>query len=152
MLIALEQRPFPVEQRPHGKRLREISVRLGLVVGRFGCRYLSLFVGVHGEQHVMIKTMFPIVAMPPEIQIDFGALRKPELHLLLCERDRTVLNDLMFAGQTDLGWCLIKMFEACGLATHIKTPADLPPRPGLRPLPAVDGRSPALGTLPGNRQ
>src|SRR6266436_6241186 len=40
----------------------------------------------------------------------------------------------LFPGQTDLGWCLIKVFEACGLATHIKTPADLPMRPGLRRL------------------
>ena len=58
----------------------------------------------------------------------------------------------LFAGQTDLGWCLIKAFEACGLATHIKIPADLPPRPGLRRLPAVDARSPVLGDLEGKRQ
>jgi fatty-acid desaturase len=40
----------------------------------------------------------------------------------------------LFPGQTDLGWCLIKTFEAAGLATNIKTPDDLAPRDGLRRL------------------
>jgi stearoyl-CoA desaturase (delta-9 desaturase) len=38
----------------------------------------------------------------------------------------------LFPGQLDLGWILIRAFAACGLATNIKTPADLPARPGLR--------------------
>jgi fatty-acid desaturase len=40
----------------------------------------------------------------------------------------------LFPGQTDLGWLLIRLFEACGLASNVKTPADLPDRPGLRRL------------------
>jgi stearoyl-CoA desaturase (delta-9 desaturase) len=47
-------------------------------------------------------------------------------------------------GQLDLGWWLIKCLEAVGLATNIKTPADLPPRPGLRRLPSADRGFPAL--------
>jgi stearoyl-CoA desaturase (delta-9 desaturase) len=38
----------------------------------------------------------------------------------------------LFSGQADLGWLLIRAFVACGLATNVKTPAELPPRPGLR--------------------
>jgi hypothetical protein len=45
----------------------------------------------------------------------------------------------LFPGQTDLGWWLIKTFEACGPATNIKTPADLPFRPALRRLPEASG-------------
>jgi fatty-acid desaturase len=44
----------------------------------------------------------------------------------------------LFPGQTDLGWCLIKTLAACGLAWDIKTPADLPPRRGLRRLPETN--------------
>jgi fatty-acid desaturase len=40
----------------------------------------------------------------------------------------------LFPGQTDLGWWLIRTFEAAGLATNIKTPDDLAPRDGLRRL------------------
>jgi fatty-acid desaturase len=40
----------------------------------------------------------------------------------------------LFPGQIDLGWWLIKMFEQAGLATNIKTPDNLPLRPGLRRL------------------
>ena len=42
----------------------------------------------------------------------------------------------LLPGQIDLGWWLIKAFEAAGLATNIKTPDDLAPRPGAR---RVDG-------------
>jgi fatty-acid desaturase len=46
----------------------------------------------------------------------------------------------LFPGQTDLGWWLIKIFEACGLATNVKTPENLPFRSALRRLPrAGDG-------------
>jgi fatty-acid desaturase len=38
----------------------------------------------------------------------------------------------LFPGQTDLGWWLIKTFEAVGIATDIKTPDNLAPRDGLR--------------------
>ena len=37
----------------------------------------------------------------------------------------------LFPGQFDLGWVLIKTFEALGLASHIIQPGDLPPRPEL---------------------
>jgi fatty-acid desaturase len=40
----------------------------------------------------------------------------------------------LFPGQIDLGWWLIKTFEALGLATNLRTPDDLPRRPGLRRL------------------
>jgi len=40
----------------------------------------------------------------------------------------------LFPGQTDLGWWLIRTFEALGLATDIKTPDNLQPRAGLRRL------------------
>jgi hypothetical protein len=53
----------------------------------------------------------------------------------------------LFPGQIDLGWWLIKAFEATGLATNIKTPADLPRRPGLRRLVDPEhGNSAALRT------
>jgi len=45
----------------------------------------------------------------------------------------------LFPGQIDLGWWLIKTFEACGLATNIKTPENLPFRPGLRRLAHAGG-------------
>ena len=41
----------------------------------------------------------------------------------------------LFPGQTDLGWWLIRGFEAAGLASNIKTPRNLQPRDGLRRLP-----------------
>ena len=53
----------------------------------------------------------------------------------------------LFPGQIDLGWWLIKTFEALGLAWQIRTPADLPERPGLRRLPSVEPHPPALVTL-----
>lgn len=40
----------------------------------------------------------------------------------------------LFPGQVDLGWWLIKTFEVLGVATNIKTPANLPERPELRRL------------------
>jgi len=48
----------------------------------------------------------------------------------------------LFPGQIDLGWMLIKVFEALGLATNIKTPDTLPSRPELRRLPNIRGASP----------
>jgi fatty-acid desaturase len=55
----------------------------------------------------------------------------------------------LFPGQIDLGWWLIKGFEAAGLATHIKTPPDLPRRPGLRRLvDPENGNSAALRAYP----
>ncbi len=47
----------------------------------------------------------------------------------------------LFPGQTDLGWSVIKLFEALGLAWDIVTPGDLPNRPALRRL-AGHGRAP----------
>ena len=38
----------------------------------------------------------------------------------------------LLPGQVDPGWWLIRIFEALGLATGIRTPEDLPPRPELR--------------------
>jgi fatty-acid desaturase len=40
----------------------------------------------------------------------------------------------LLPGQIDLGWWLIKTFEAAGLASNIKTPRNLTPRMGLRRL------------------
>jgi stearoyl-CoA desaturase (delta-9 desaturase) len=45
----------------------------------------------------------------------------------------------LLPGQLDLGWWLIKAFEACGLAWDVKTPANLPMREGLRQLPQASG-------------
>jgi stearoyl-CoA desaturase (delta-9 desaturase) len=45
----------------------------------------------------------------------------------------------LFPGQFDLGWWLIRGFERLGLAWQVKTPADLPPRPGLRRVAPADG-------------
>lgn len=45
----------------------------------------------------------------------------------------------LLPGQLDLGWWLIKAFEACGLAWDVKTPANLPMREGLRQLPQGSG-------------
>lgn len=42
----------------------------------------------------------------------------------------------LFPGEVDLGWWLIRRFDALGLAWEIRTPADLPYRPELRALPA----------------
>jgi stearoyl-CoA desaturase (delta-9 desaturase) len=41
----------------------------------------------------------------------------------------------LYPGQADLGWVLIKTFEALGLAWDIVTPERLPPRAALRPAP-----------------
>jgi fatty-acid desaturase len=41
----------------------------------------------------------------------------------------------LFPSEIDLGWWLIKAFEACGLAWRIKTPDALPYRSELRELP-----------------
>jgi len=53
----------------------------------------------------------------------------------------------LFPGQIDLGWWLIKVFEAYGLATDIKTPADLPERPALQRLSGRDQGCPVLAGL-----
>ncbi|MGH6925143.1 MAG: acyl-CoA desaturase [Propylenella sp.] len=45
----------------------------------------------------------------------------------------------LLPGQLDLGWWLIKAFEACGIAWDVKTPANLPMREGLRQLPQAGG-------------
>jgi stearoyl-CoA desaturase (Delta-9 desaturase) len=52
----------------------------------------------------------------------------------------------LFPGQIDPGWWVIRTFEAFGLATNVRTPANLPRRPELRHLPGVDD-----GWLAGNR-
>lgn len=57
----------------------------------------------------------------------------------------------LFPGQVDLGWWLIKAFEALGLADGIVTPDDLPYRPALRRLPVSDKGCPVLGLLPASR-
>jgi fatty-acid desaturase len=43
----------------------------------------------------------------------------------------------LFPGQVDFGWWLIRTLEALGLAWNVKTPANLPQRPGLRRLAGV---------------
>jgi fatty-acid desaturase len=43
----------------------------------------------------------------------------------------------LLPGQIDPGWWLIRIFAVAGLATNIKTPADLPDRPELRRLPGT---------------
>lgn len=48
----------------------------------------------------------------------------------------------LFPGQPDPGWWLITAFAACGLATNIKTPANLPWRPELRRLNDAEPGSP----------
>jgi fatty-acid desaturase len=58
----------------------------------------------------------------------------------------------LFPGQIDLGWWLIKALEGIGLATNVKTPADLPERPELRRLGAAgDGGWPGLRSIPSRR-
>jgi stearoyl-CoA desaturase (delta-9 desaturase) len=52
----------------------------------------------------------------------------------------------LLPGQLDLGWWLIKAFEACGLAWDVKTPTNLPMRDGLRRLSQRDDL-PALREL-----
>ncbi len=51
----------------------------------------------------------------------------------------------LFPGQIDLGWKLIKTFEALGLATKIKTPDDLPYRSALKRLASNGNRSTGRG-------
>jgi stearoyl-CoA desaturase (delta-9 desaturase) len=55
----------------------------------------------------------------------------------------------LFPGQIDLGWCLIRAFEALGLATQVKTPADLAFRPELRRLPEAGKVGLSLSRLEG---
>jgi fatty-acid desaturase len=56
----------------------------------------------------------------------------------------------LLPGQIDLGWWLIKTFEAAGPASNIKTPRHLTPRMGLRRLgPSEDGVVLVLGGLSG---
>jgi stearoyl-CoA desaturase (delta-9 desaturase) len=53
----------------------------------------------------------------------------------------------LFPGQIDLGWWLIKAFEAVGLAWNIKTPDDLPRRNELQRLSGTDQGCPISGKL-----
>lgn len=46
----------------------------------------------------------------------------------------------LFPGQPDPGWWLIQTFQALGLATNVRTAANLPWRPELRRLPGVDSQ------------
>ena len=53
----------------------------------------------------------------------------------------------LFPGETDLGWRLILLFQALGLAGDIRTPTDLPARHTLRPVDmhaGAGGAQPAL--------
>jgi len=54
----------------------------------------------------------------------------------------------LYPGQIDLGWWLIKIFEAAGLAWDIRTPADMPYRKELRRVSNADEGCPVLGSLP----
>ena len=54
-----------------------------------------MLVGFRREKHEVIETMPPEVAMLAEIEIEFGALRKPEFDVLFLELHRPVLNDLV---------------------------------------------------------
>ncbi len=40
----------------------------------------------------------------------------------------------LYPGQIDLGWLFVRLLEAVGLAWNVKTPATLPPRPGITPV------------------
>jgi len=40
----------------------------------------------------------------------------------------------LYPGQVDLGWHFIQLLELFGLASNIKVPAKLPPRPGISPV------------------
>jgi stearoyl-CoA desaturase (delta-9 desaturase) len=51
----------------------------------------------------------------------------------------------LFPGQIDLGWWLIRTLKALGLASNVKTPADLPERPELRRLARPDRAANAGG-------
>ena len=42
----------------------------------------------------------------------------------------------LLPGQPDMGWLLIRALEACGLASNVNTPANLPERTGLRRVAA----------------
>jgi stearoyl-CoA desaturase (delta-9 desaturase) len=53
----------------------------------------------------------------------------------------------LYPGQVDLGWRLIRLFEAYGLADEIKTPADLPERRELQRLSGGDEGCPVLATV-----
>jgi fatty-acid desaturase len=53
----------------------------------------------------------------------------------------------LYPGQIDLGWWLIKVFEALGLARAIKTPGDLPHRAELYRLSDGDAGCPVLAML-----
>lgn len=52
----------------------------------------------------------------------------------------------LLPGQIDLGWWLIKAFEAAGLARNIKTPDNLVPRPGARRVDDPDNAEAVAGT------
>ncbi|WP_244071042.1 acyl-CoA desaturase [Bradyrhizobium sp. Ce-3] len=52
----------------------------------------------------------------------------------------------LLPGQIDLGWWLIKAFEAAGLAHDIRTPDNLAPRPGARRVDGPDSADAVAGT------
>jgi stearoyl-CoA desaturase (delta-9 desaturase) len=53
----------------------------------------------------------------------------------------------LYPGQADLGWALIRTFEALGLAWDIVTPEQLPARPALRPAATPTSRPRAAPAL-----
>ena len=69
---------------------------------RMRCRRFMVLLRIHRKQHVVVKAMFPIVAMTAEIEIDFGTPGKPQLHISLGERHRAIFNNLVLADQPDL--------------------------------------------------
>jgi stearoyl-CoA desaturase (delta-9 desaturase) len=50
----------------------------------------------------------------------------------------------LLPGEVDPGWWLIKAFEALGLASDIRLPADLPTRKALRRLPHCISSEPVV--------
>jgi sn-1 stearoyl-lipid 9-desaturase len=50
----------------------------------------------------------------------------------------------LYPGQIDLGWHFIRLLERLGMVSNVKTPANLPPRPGITPVtPRALGAAPA---------
>src|SRR6266496_3778364 len=78
--------------KENGCSLLEFLFCWGVVDGFF-----AFLVGIYGEQHVVIKTVTPVVTMLAEVEINLGALRQPESCVLLRERDGAVFDNLVLA-------------------------------------------------------
>src|SRR5579863_8328003 len=97
--------PAPGDWSDSGTRTRRRSIPGNLRSAAGLVRNLRLadfFTRAHRKQLVVLEAVAPVITMPPKIEVDFRALRQPELRLPALEIDRAVIDRLMLLQELNL--------------------------------------------------